>query len=167
MVRRRLKAITKETEMTRMMKGVAACGMILLAAGLMLTSVGCAGQAKAAPVNLRVGIPANATLVSSGTAPSFTATEPGRMYVYDVTDNYRIGAYNVRKDQTFLLDPKSGRATIDANEVVIDDVERNHIFQIYFESDSSRAAAVQQQTERSITVYKEDADATRRANENR
>jgi hypothetical protein len=152
--------------MTGLMRGVAACGMLVLATGLMLTSVGCAGQAKAAPVNLRVGIPPGAMLVSSGSAPSYTVPEPGRLYIYDVTDNDRLGTYIVRKDQTFLLDPKSGRATIDANEVVIDDVERNHIFQIYFESDASRSASGER-SESKVTVYKEDPDATRRANENR
>ncbi len=157
--------------MIKVTRMVAAAGMLLLAVGMMMASTGCAGNAKAAPTNLRAGVHPDATLVSSGAAPSFSSTEPGRIYVYDATDNVRLGIYTLRKNQQFVLDPKSGRATIDGNEVVIEDVNNGHQFQIYYESDSSSAAGSSGSSEtdidRSITVYKEDSDATRKANESR
>ncbi len=154
--------------MKNVTRTLATAGTLLLAAGLMMMSTGCAGNAKAAPTNLRAGVHPDATRVSSGTAPSFAATEPGRIYVYDATDNERLGIYTLRKDQHFVLDPKSGRATIDGNEVVIEDVDNGHLFEIYYESDSGSAGGTGgTDVDRSITVYKEDADATRNANQNR
>lgn len=153
-------------------KSFMAFATLLLGGGLAMTSAGCASSANAAPTNLRAGVHPDATLVSSGTAPTFAPTEQGRIYVYDATDNERLGIYSLRRDQQFVLDPKTGRATIDGNEVVIDDVERGHVFQIYFEPDvkktvSGGTSGSSTTIDRSITVYKEDPDATRKANQNR
>lgn len=151
--------------------------VLLMGGGIAMVAGGCASNAKAAaPTNLRAGIPPAATLVTSGTAPSFSSTEPGRIYVYDATDNVRLGIYSMRQGQQFVLDPKSGRATVEGNEVVIDDVKNGHVYQIYFESDTARLTNAPTNGSASndgnsnsgnggrVEVYTPDNDATRKAN---
>ena len=80
----------------------------------------------------------------------------------------------MRQGQQFVLDPKSGRATIEGNEVVIDDVKKGHVYQVYFESDTARLTnAPNANTSSSngssgnsgrVEVYTPDEDATRKAN---
>ena len=112
----------------------------LVLAGSM-TSVGCTGSGKPSSTNLRAGIPPQAELVTSSQGGvAFKAPEAGRMYAYDATRNRSVGRFHLRKDQQFVLDARSGRATIDGNEVKLtNDVRSGSLYQVYFEPDPTGA----------------------------
>src|SRR5688572_27134136 len=91
---------------------------------------GCASNRD--PVSLRSGIPPKAQQVGGGTDEvDYTATERGRMYLYDASENKLVGTYEVRPGQRFAVDGKAGRATLDGNEITITDMKKGSRYEVY------------------------------------
>jgi hypothetical protein len=103
--------------------------------GIVLAScfvgAGCASSNRDS-VSLRSGIPPKAEHVGGGTPNVVhTVAERGRLYLYDASENRLIGTYEVRPGQRFVVDGKNGRATLDGNEVLIDDMKKGSRHEIY------------------------------------
>jgi hypothetical protein len=101
--------------------------------------VGCqlgstSGDGSVATGSLRAGIPPKATLVlDTGSELNYKATDAGRLFLYDATADQTVGRYHLNSGQTFIVDAKAGRATIDGNEVVADQgLKTDHKFKVYF-----------------------------------
>ena len=85
---------------------------------------------------LRAGIPPKASMVVEGKpSVAYTATADGRLYVYDASDNKVDGRYEIKNGQRFAVDAQAGRATLAGNEVVIENLNGFHNYQLYFEGE--------------------------------
>ena len=117
-----------------MMFGVSVCVLGALFAGCK-ASMGSPSSENGTGI-LRAGLPPSAKLVSEGRAQlTYTPEEPGTLYLYDVTQDRKIGQFLVRRGQRFAMDGVAGRATLDGNELRISEPKKNDSFQIYFQAD--------------------------------
>lgn len=115
--------------------------LVLLAAALLLVG-GCkspgnrsdaAADSSDPPVNLRVGIPPQATEVAEGQGSlEFSPPARGVIYLYDVSANKLRGHYNVHEGQEIVVSPRTGRATLGANEVDVGDLRPNRTYALYY-----------------------------------
>jgi hypothetical protein len=82
---------------------------------------------------LKAGLPPAAKMVSEGTSQlTYTPEEHGTVFLYDVTQDLKLGQYTVRRGQRFAMDGINGRATLDGNEVRSSQTKKNDSYQIYF-----------------------------------
>ena len=85
---------------------------------------------------LRAGLPPSAKMVSEGPSQlTYTPEEPGTIYLYNVTQDRKLGQFQVRRGQRFAMDGVAGRATLDGNELRIAETKKNDTYQIYFQPD--------------------------------
>jgi len=83
--------------------------------------------------SLRAGIPPKAELVvDTGTELRYSPTVEGRIFLYDVSADKTVGRFSTRPGQTLIVDARSGRATIDGNEVLVGNVKAGRNYKIYF-----------------------------------
>lgn len=79
------------------------------------------------------GVPSYANEVKSGNGPlEYKATEDGRVFLADTTDNVVLFNGKLAKDQTFALDPEARRATIDGKYVFTREIYPSHSHKLYF-----------------------------------
>lgn len=116
--------------------------LFLLAASALMVgceaSVGTAHSKNATGI-LRAGLPPSAKMVSEGTSQlTYTPEESGTVYLYDVTQDRKIGQFIVRRGQRLAMDGINGRATLDGNELRIGETKKNDSYQIYFQPDAAQ-----------------------------
>ena len=88
---------------------------------------------------LKAGMPPSAKMVSEGTSQlTYTPEEHGTVYLYDVTQDRKIGQFTVRRGQRLAMDGINGRATLDGNELRIGETKKNSSYQIYFQPDAAQ-----------------------------
>lgn len=81
---------------------------------------------------LRAGLPPDAVEVTAGANEIvFSPAEPGRVFIYDVARDRVAGRYHMRRGQRLAVDVRSGRATIDGNEVRVGDLSGG-TYRVYF-----------------------------------
>jgi hypothetical protein len=79
------------------------------------------------------GVPPYANEEKSGNGPlEYKATEDGRVFLADTTDNVVLFSGKLAKDQTFALDPEARRATIDGKYVFTREIYPSHSHKLYF-----------------------------------
>ncbi len=82
---------------------------------------------------LRSGIPPRAMSVQEGSGQIvYSADQPGRIYLYNVSDDQVVERYQIRKGQRFAVDARLGRATLDSNEVSVGKLKKGATYSIYF-----------------------------------
>jgi hypothetical protein len=83
---------------------------------------------------LRAGMPPSAKMVSEGTSQlTYTPEEHGTVFLYDVTQDRKIGQFTIRRGQRLAMDGINGRATLDGNELRIGETKKNDSYQIFFQ----------------------------------
>jgi len=123
--------------LSRFLRPLITCSVLVLAAAAV---VGCQSDngggvtATDAPTgSLRAGIPPKAELVvDTGTELKYSPTVAGRVFVYDVAADKTVGRFSTRPGQTLIVNARSGRATIDGNEVLVGDIKAGRNYKIYF-----------------------------------
>ena len=82
---------------------------------------------------LRSGIPPKAQQVQEGSGQLVhVADQPGRLYLYDATNDTVVERYQVRRGQRFAVDAAAGRATLDGNEVSVGKLKKGATYQMFF-----------------------------------
>ena len=118
----------------------------LLSAGLLVAAVGCQPTKKpktddaamaqtppTPPMNLRAGLPPEAQPVGQESENvSYQADKAGRLYLYDRNANKIVNTFQVEKGQTLLVSGDEGRATLNGNEVALNQIMKGRIYALYF-----------------------------------
>lgn len=87
---------------------------------------------------LRAGIPPKAQRVQEGSGQLvYTPDQPGRVFLYNASDDRVVGRYQMRKGQRFAVDAAAGRATVDGNEVSIGELSKNATYRVFFLPDNA------------------------------
>jgi len=126
------------------MSAQARCVSILSLVAATALLVGCeasvgTAKSKGGTGILRAGLPPSAKMVSEGTSQlTYTPEETGTVYLYDVTQDRKIGQFIVRRGQRLAMDGINGRATLDGNELRIGETKKNDSYQIYFQPDATQ-----------------------------
>lgn len=101
----------------------------VLIAAMLLTN-GCTGDGGGGI--LEAGLPPQAIAVEEGQDQLvYVANQPGRLYLYDATDDDVVGVFNVRPGQRFAVDVRANRATLAGNEVSVAKLRSRHTYRIY------------------------------------
>ena len=115
---------------------VTASYALTLGLALALAGGGACSSSPRAESDLRSGLPPQAERVTSGSGGgTFTPDAPGRVFVYDAREQRVVGRYQVRSGQRLAVDGRSGRATIDGNEVRAGDLDGGREYEVYFRPD--------------------------------
>ena len=117
----------------------------LASAALLTVTAGCqqnkkpadddaAMQPMATPdTNLRSGIPQEAVEVGQQSeSPSYTADRDGRLFIYNRSENKLVNAFQMRKGQNMIIAGQEGRATLDGNEVAVNQIMPGRTYTLYF-----------------------------------
>jgi hypothetical protein len=81
-------------------------------------------------------VPAYANEVKSGSGPlSYTAEQPGRLYLVDSDDDVVLYHGELKQNQVFAVDPDAKRATIDGQYVFTREINPNHSHRLFFAPD--------------------------------
>ena len=125
-------------------KDVASAAVAVVAAGLLTVAVGCQPKPKAdestmpqkmetPSVNLRSGVPPEAAQVGQESeSPTYKADKSGRLYVYDRTANQLVNSFQMREGQELIISGAEGRATLDSNEVAVNQIKPGRTYVLYF-----------------------------------
>jgi hypothetical protein len=126
--------MTKHSTAAARVAGAArAAGAAILLACLAAGFGGCSSSGGGGTGVLRTGIPPKAEKVQEGAGQLvYTPQQPGRLYLYDGSNEKIVEAFQVRPGQRFAVDAAAGRATLEGNEVSVGKLKKGDTYQIFF-----------------------------------